>query len=349
MKLKDMSDNQKEELVRIIEDGRTNELDPELLNDKEFLLYYDVIDEKDTLLRYVTDKELFKDKEFIIQYIIETGSPDYIFRYVDESLKSDRSFLIELMQRVHDDFEYDQIHQLFGGILQNVNPDFKNDREFVYNAVRIFPEDFQNASLELRNDKAFVLELLELMDEEFGWPEYYEKERIYKYRGETLIDDKDIFIAAVTNYENAGMPYDRHEEQTYLSSELSKDRSCILEAIKGCSDWFEYADDELKKKKDFIMQCLLINPYIYEFLTEEQLKDKDIYECRLRGLVNDTKDDSYIDVKAIEDFYDRRIAENSERISKSRIALLKRIIEKQDLLKTQQKELKLLGEIPFQQ
>ena len=347
MKLKDMSDNQKDELVRIIEDGRTNELDPELLNDKEFLLYYDVIDEKDTLLRYVTDKELFKDKEFIIQYIIETGSPDYIFRYVDESLKSDRPFLIELMQRVHDDFENDQIHQLYGGILQNVNPDFKNDREFVYNAVRIFPEDFQNASLELRNEKAFVLELLELMDEEFGWPEYYEKESIYKYRGETLIDDKDIFIAAVTNYANAGMSYDRHEEQNYLSSELSKDRGCILESIKGYSDWFEYADDELKKKKDFIMQCLLINPDIYEFLTEEQLKDKDIYECRLSGLINTTKDSSYRSLKSWEELLNRDIAKNAERISNSRNALLKRIIAKQDLLVKQKRELMQLGERLF--
>lgn len=124
----------------------------ELKNDKEIVL--EAVKQNGNALGYACDR-LKNDKEVMIEAVKQNGCA---LEYASDRLKNDKDFILEILQKIlSKNMTNDWIFEFYKEAILSYN--LKNDRNFIFEAVKVDSRALQWASDRLKDD-ADLIELL---------------------------------------------------------------------------------------------------------------------------------------------------------------------------------------------
>jgi hypothetical protein len=184
--------------------------------------------------------ELKNDEQFIWQLFYK--SEGRIFPFLLEKFKNDREFVLEAVKQK-------------GELLKYVSEEFKNDREVVMEAVKQDGGSLKYASEEFKNDREVVMEAVK----QKSWSFYDASNSLKKNRD---------FVIEIVKIQGHALKYASHE--------FKNDREVVMEAVKNHDGSFEHASNSLKKNRDFVIEVVKTKGYALKYASEELKNDRDV-------------------------------------------------------------------------
>ncbi|EFC36692.1 predicted protein [Naegleria gruberi] len=262
-------------LKAIKKDGSVLEYVPDNLKDREIVLLSTKSSRYTCTLRFAP-KEFTADKEIVLS---AANSPGFYFLYAAESLRSDRDFVLEIVKKK-------------GDSLRDVSPQFKKDREIVYDAVKsgralqyadpIFWKDREIATLAVSKDAHSLSSLTDLKeDREFilncisGANNFF---TFLDYVNSSLANDNDFIdelLDIQCKYSNA-MWYSKEDFKALNASRQKR----IVNIDPACFE--NISHDELKTDRQLILDCILSERKVLENLNEEFRNDRELIRLAVK-------------------------------------------------------------------
>lgn len=221
--------------------------------------------------------ELRADPE-LVELAIQSESKNHHYRgvikFISEDLRDNRNFILGLVAKLNYGINLEYLSGNLrkdrevvlaavtnsGHNLEYASEELRDDNEIVHLAIKNSGyEVFKYASDRLKNDKPFILKILTY----FSYSLYFVSE--------TLCDDREVVLTAV---KHNGDVFDAASER------LRNDREIALTAIGKAEDGsgrpFRDVGDELRHDRQFILDAMNVEPWVFTYLDEEFRNDREL-------------------------------------------------------------------------
>ena len=296
-----------------------DEIPKQFKDDKEIVIKSLLNARKGWVMNNIS-KRLKKDPEVIkaLKYKAHderTWLWDFTKNKVDFTLKNkivNRNDMIHLIKKISKFKKQRSGYNFKDSLLLNASDALKDDKEIVIRCVRIVPQSYKDASPRLQQDDDVIKILATNFISHFH---KNIKESIPTLNKELALkivtynpvaycrltdyqSDKDIIIQALkdpTDIRTLVLPYipnhmkkDKDVEKAldikdprYFSEKYNNDEKLILDGIKYDRNVIQYASNELKNNKQFVIKYMKKIGYGYrdimKFLSPKLQKDRDLY------------------------------------------------------------------------
>ena len=191
-------------------------------------------------------KDLLDNRDFILGLVAKFNYGINL-EYLSSNLRKDREVVLAAVTNSGHNLEY-------------ASEELRDDNEIVHLAIKNSGyEVFKYASDRLKNDKPFILKILTY----FSYSLYFVSE--------TLCDDREVVLTAV---KHNGDVFDAASER------LRNDREIALTAIGKAEDGsgrpFRDVGDELRHDRQFILDAMNVEPWVFTYLDEEFRNDREL-------------------------------------------------------------------------
>jgi len=261
------------------------------------------------------DAGLFKYAPDIVkndkEKVLKLSDKEYVFPHISDMLRNDEEVVEAFMTSSHNlnckdveklEFKYASSrlrdNEIFvlklikvRNVLYHASDRLKNEKNILRAFVEICPHNFAFASSSLQNDKEFVLELSKYPD-------------IFYRVSATLKDDEQVALAFITN------PFNENVVSQYLydiSNRLRQNKDFNLKLCDTCiklgnlpeilrSDkdivreyvlinhkQIIFASDRLKNDKEFMIELIINNGCVFNYVLRLLKIDKDVFNAALNS------------------------------------------------------------------
>lgn len=282
--------------------------DKSLKDDKEFVLKVINRYHGGSSLPYLSDR--LRDDKQVVLFALQRGGS---LEGAGDRLKNDKEVVTAAMTPVHhptrkamyrtpgsSDFMYasDEIKDDEGMVklamlkaigmqispLKYASKRIKKNKRFIMSVIRLKDFDLRDVDESLTKDKELVLEAVKLGAYQI------------EYADISLLDDKDVLMAAVkksgsTTLKVASERFKNDKELVsfavdesgfyaikYAGKSILKDKAFVLKQFRKSSNEQAVKDlsPALKKDKEFILNLIQVNPYVFAYLDNELNNDRDL-------------------------------------------------------------------------
>ena len=280
--------NDKEFMLQAIRQNSWNVtfIGEKLRNDKEFMLK---AIEQDSWSILCTSNELSDDENYKLQAIkLDSWCINFInprmknnkefmlqaikinslcIEYVDDDLLKDRDFFKKVNDIVNfSKYESQQMitnKEIISQAIENkdiwcfayVDPELRNNKEFMLHAIERDSSCIGYSSNELLNDSEFMIEVIK------------KNPRCINFANKRLKSDKEFMLQAIEKDIFC---------MAYARDELKNDKEFMLQAVKKDIRSISYASDELRNDKEFMLQAMKEDIRCYAYASDELRNDLDL-------------------------------------------------------------------------
>ena len=221
--------------------------------------------------------------------------------------------------------------------------DYRDEEQFVIDAVRIDNNNFQYASDRLRNDPEFVSDFLRR--HELG---------VFEHIGSELYEDREFMLEAtrIHSYCFREVPTEFKEDKEFVleavsqngslleltSDELRDDPEVVMTAVNNYSWAIRYASNRLLDDEEFMFEPLHnVNPEILDFASDRLKEDREfisklIFEgcCSIKHIADDLKADRELMLEAVQWATGKPLEHADESLKEDRDFMLEAVMHKVD-------------------
>lgn len=215
-------------------------------------------------------QKLFDDEEIMRKLIEEDG---YVFKFASERLKNDREFVkyavskLGILIALDENVPHDLCDIKYASPLEFTPERFRDDEEIVLLAADEDPEALQSASQRLKNDRDFVLKIINIqaLSLKYAAPKFCNDREVVKLASHYMAGIHYAFYSRDLEERLRDNP-DKRAGDFFYADYSNSPGDCM----------FQYASDELKSDREFVLDLIKINSIVFEYISEELQKDREV-------------------------------------------------------------------------